>query len=105
MDEMEVLKWLNDDQKNNKQLFEKLFESEGWKLLHQFLTHNVEQALLRKLNAQNWDTNRVAHGEHLAYSELANIQNALEAQFRTIAENARDAARLESEGADDFGLE
>lgn len=94
--DIEVLQNLTDDQKNRYMKMEQLLESDGWALLQQWLQGQAEAAQGRATYAQTWEDNRVAVGQMYVYTQLADLNDAVHAEFTELArQNAESVAQNE----------
>lgn len=56
----------------------RVFESEGWRYIEEEILERLAAASARKLQASNWEDNRVADGEMRAYATVLNMPESVE---------------------------
>ncbi len=88
---------LDDAQRQRYMTLERLFDTDGWKLLVEFSKSNAGLQEQRIINAQNWETHRHASGARAVYLQFANLQEQFEQEFSAIAEEAANRVRLVEE--------
>lgn len=72
--DLEQVNALVPDDRNRYMDLEKLFQQKGWKVVVALARQNAATALLTAARAQNWDQNRVAIGNHMAWQAIANLE-------------------------------
>lgn len=91
------LAFLTDQQRERYNSLEKLFEHPGWQVVSEFLESSVAEQSNRVINAQNWDTHRLATGARLAFAQILNLPQITEQEFSTLAAQAATAAEVDEE--------
>ena len=64
----------------------KTLESDGWRILRDELVRRFKIAERQKLNADNWDANRIAHGALYALSNFITYADMIDDVYREFAE-------------------
>lgn len=90
--DLETIKYLDDSQKNRYAKLERLFDSEGWKLVVKLFGELSTMAMERAANAQTWEDNRFAAGQRFAYTHFTKLEDVTEAEFQKLADDAKEAA-------------
>lgn len=98
--ELDQIKYLDDGMKNRYAKLERLFDSDGWKLVMLLCAEWSEQSKERAASAQTWEDNRFAAGQRMAYFHLTKLEEATEREFIQLAEEAK--AKTETADAEEF---
>lgn len=95
--DLEMLKYLSDEDKTRYMVLERLFAQPGWALLVEEMAKRALAAKDRAAFAQSWDQNRLAIGGGIVYNEIANMQDLTETEFEQKAEEAKKAKAAQDE--------
>ena len=99
MIEASLIKFLSAQEQTDMRMFEKLFESDGWKELSRHIAQGHEDSITRLINADNWADNRFQKGAATAYLDILNAPERVSGKYtanaiqnkETIAQEAMDA--------------
>jgi hypothetical protein len=98
MDVMEMLRWLNDEEKQRFVALEHLFESDGWRLyIKPQLAASIERFKEAGANARTWEENQQALGARLFAEELHNLEQGFFNTLANAAQERREAVAAEDE--------
>lgn len=95
--DLEQIKNLTPAQKDRYMALERMFATDGWRIVTEHVTGLANDAAERELNAVNWETNRVWHGARAALLQMANMQDVTEKEFAALAANREEAQQDEDE--------
>lgn len=101
---LQQLQALTDAQKSRYMAMGKLFEHPSWKFLIDWANASVNEAQGRELNAPTWELVLINRGARLAFTDLVNLENAVENEFEGYAEEAIQE-KAESELSEQNGLD
>ena len=85
LDSMEVLKWLNDEERERFLKFEEVFGTAGWKLLSEWAGLKALEQMQNAANSTTWDRTCRAQGARIAYQEVADWATSFMAEFSALA--------------------
>jgi hypothetical protein len=94
--DLEDIQHLTDAEKDRYLKLERLFDSDGWKLVEEWATQQRENATARLVSATSWDQHRLLTGARLVYAELEGLRETTESTFASLA-SANKEAKLVSE--------
>jgi hypothetical protein len=97
MDFMEIAQNLTEEDRATYIALTRLFESDGWTILNQMLEENRESATQRKLNASDWEENRIEHGKIFALDVMIGFPDSFENMYSHAAEDNLELATLTAE--------
>jgi len=101
--DLETIKHLDDSQKNRYAMLERLFASDGWKIVSKLSGELAEMSKERAANAQTWEDNRFAAGQRFAYTHFVKLEDVTEAEFQKLADdNKEKAANASDQNEEDF---
>lgn len=97
--DQEDLKYLSDQAQQDYMEYVRLFESDTWKSLIDWVKNKVTMAAARQLAAQSWDQAVQAKGARLALEEIINLELEIENEAKASVEDARakEIAEVEQE--------
>jgi N-acyl-L-homoserine lactone synthetase len=99
--DLESIKYLDDSQKNRYAKLERLFDSDGWKLVVKLFAELAEMTKERCIDAHTWEANRFAAGQLWGYIHVTKLEEATEAEFQQMANIAKEAANKAADSSDD----
>lgn len=79
--DLEQVNALAPDDRNRYMQLEKLFAQPGWRIVVALANQNQAQALQQAAMASNWDANRLAIGNHLAWRAIQNLEKDTQALY------------------------
>lgn len=94
--EAEQIALLNPTARERYMALEKLFASDGWKIVMALATNSAATALQRAAVASTWEENRMSLGNSLAWNAISNMEGSAEADFENQLETAEEEARVEA---------
>ncbi len=97
--ELEQLRALTDAQKAKYMAMGKLFEHPSYKFLMDWAKESVNEAQNRELHATTWELVLINRGARLAFTDLVNLENQVENEFASIADNAISSKADEADNA------
>lgn len=95
--DLESLKYLSDEDKNRYMTLERMFQSDGWKVLMAWAVENHEQQMIRAVMAPSWEDHRIATGARLALEQVIRFEQTTEAEYQQRAEDAMLSAESDDE--------
>lgn len=101
--DLESIKFLDDGAKNRYAKLERLFDSDGWKIVMKLAEELSAMSMERAANAQTWEDNRFAAGQRFAYTHFTRLEDVTEAEFQKLADDARAlASKVDDEDDEDY---
>lgn len=100
--DLDEIKYLDDTAKNRYAQLERLFDSDGWRLVTALASELAESCKERAANAQTWEDNRFAAGQRLAYVHITKLEEATETEFQAMAQSAKAKKDSDASNDDDF---
>lgn len=79
--DLEQVNALSPDDRNRYMQLEKMFALPGWKVVVALAQENAAAAFQQAALASNWDANRMALGNHLAWRAIANLEKDTQALY------------------------
>lgn len=104
MSTLEVMKYLDDRQRERYSAFQETFESAGWPLVQEWAQVKQVEAEKRMARAQTSDEWRTLQGVLKAWQDVEDLANMFMSEFEAAAEQNKIDAEISSED-DDFGIE
>ena len=95
--DLQMLKYLSDEDKTRYMVLERLFAQAGWKLLVEECQKWALAAKDRAAFAQTWDQNRLAVGNGFAYDHISRLEEITETEYEQKAEAAKKEQQLKDE--------
>ncbi len=98
MDVMEMLKHLNESDKEVWLKLESTFTSSGWKIVVEMAEDGFKQSQSRANRAQTWEENRIEVGRQMVYEDIIGMADRTYHQYSHIATEAMyDKQELEGQ--------
>lgn len=92
MSSHEIMKWLNDVERDRFVKLQETFESSGWRLLREYAHAQVAMNGIAGANAKTWEENRVAFGTRQAWDAVARLEDEFMNAFELSASEAKASA-------------
>jgi hypothetical protein len=90
-----LIKFLDEQTQTRLRAFEKMFDSEGWKLTVEFMEYQYNMQKLNVLGATSWEDNRLATGKMAVLGDILRLEESTAAEFEGMALEAQEAAAQE----------
>lgn len=87
----EIMKWLNDMQRDRFVKFQALFESDGWPLIVEMAQAYSAAHAAQQTVAKTWEEVLVARGSQRVWAAVANWADTVMTEFEVVAEQAKEA--------------
>lgn len=96
--EQDDLAVLSDQQQETYNAYRRIFESDAWYSLMEYVKQQSAFSAARQLAAQSWEHFLIAKGERLSYTEIANLETAIENENLTLVAELRAQRLAADEG-------
>jgi ethanolamine ammonia-lyase small subunit len=87
----EIMKWLNDAERDRFVKLQETFESDGWKILREYAQAQVAMNGIAGANAKTWEENRVAYGTRSAWDSVSRLEDEFMNAFELSAREAQQS--------------
>lgn len=95
--EQEDLATLPTGKQEEYNAYRRIFESDAWVSLMEYVKQQAAAAAARQLAATNWDQYMLSKGQRLSYTEIANLEVAVENENLSLVEEIRAKQIAEDE--------
>lgn len=96
--DMEELKLLPEQFKNNYMLLERLYGDKAWELVKAWAYKSADEQVMRVLQAPNWEQTVYARGLRDGFLEILKLEKSTAFQFRNIIRDV-EQQKAEAEAA------